>query len=250
MLDEKVLFGGAKMPLYDQILDAIMKDIKTGRLKEGDKLPTEMELSKEFGVSRPTVRNALLRLANQGYLVRVRGNGTFVTKPKLEQESVQFIESYNQEMKAKGLVPKTQVLEFRVIPCDDRIASKLDIRPDDKVIRLTRLRYATPYYEEQPVLLTTVYLPYNEASAILSCDLENTSLYETLERQGITICKAERELEIKLVYGKAAKLLEVPKGSPAHFISSVGYDQSGKPMEYSESFYPAGRNKFIIRINR
>ncbi len=238
------------MPLYDQIIDAIMKAIETSQLKEGDKLPTEMELSKEFGVSRPTVRNALLRLANQGYLVRVRGNGTFVTKPKLEQESVQFIESYNQEMKAKGLVPKTQVLEFRAIPCDDRIASKLDILPDDKVIKLTRLRYATPYYEEQPVLLTTVYLPCSEASAILSCDLEDVSLYETLERQGITICRAERELEIKLVNGKAAKLLEVPKGSPAHFISSIGYDQDGKPMEYSESLYPAGRNKFIIRINR
>ena len=238
------------MPLYDRIIDSIMNDIEANTLREGDKLPTEMDLSAEFGVSRPTVRTALMKLANQGFLTRVKGSGTFVTKPKLAQESTQFIESYNQEMESKGLIPKTQVLEFRVIPCDDRIASRLNIQPDDKVIKLTRLRYATPYYEEQPVLLTTVYIPYDTAPDILSCDLENSSLYEVLGKYNITICRAERELEIKLVSGKAAKLLEVRENSPAHFISSVGYDQDGKPIEYSESFYPAGRNKFIIRVNR
>ena len=53
------------MPLYDQISDAIMKAIETNRLKEGIKLPAEMEPGKEFGVSRPTICNATSHIVFQ-----------------------------------------------------------------------------------------------------------------------------------------------------------------------------------------
>lgn len=237
------------MPLYDRIIEFIMNDINNNVLKEGDRLPTEMELSRKFGVSRPTVRTALTKLVNEGYLNRVKGSGTYVTKPKLLQESTQFIESYNQEMKGKGLVPKTLVLEFRVVSVDESVASRLNLKPGDKVIKVKRLRYAAPYYEERPVVLTTVYIPYEAAPQIMSYDLEKQSLYDALKENNIYINKVERVLEVKLIFGKTAKLLEVKENSPAHFISSVGY-ANNIPLEYSESFYPADRNKFIIRIIR
>lgn len=238
------------MPLYDQIIESIMNGIQVGTLKEGDMLPTEMDLSKKFGVSRPTVRTALLKLVNEGYLTRVKGCGTFITKPKLIQESTRFIESYNQEMKEKGLTPKTDVLEFRTIPANELIADKLNMNIGDRVIKLKRLRYAKPDYEEKPVVLTTVHIPYQIAPDLLNYDLEAASLYDVLNKQGIVINRVERELEIKILYGKTARLLNAKENSPAHFISSLGFTEDGTVVEYAESFYPADRNKFLIKITR
>lgn len=238
------------MPLYDQIIEHIMTGIQTGSLKEGDMLPTEMELSTNFNVSRPTVRTALLKLANDGYLTRIKGHGTFITKPKLIQESTRFIESYNQEMIDKGLTPKTNVLEFRSIPAPENIAEKLNIKVSDKIIKLKRLRFVEPDYTDYPVVLTTVYIPYDIAPDILQYNLELVSLYDVLVKQNIIIQQVKRELEITMLYGKTARLLNAKENSPAHFISSVGYTEDGKAVEYAESFYPADRNKFLITINR
>jgi len=238
------------MPLYDQIIENILEQIHNKSLKEGDMLPTEIDLSKQFGVSRPTVRTALLKLVHAGYLTRTKGRGTFVTKPKIIQESTQFIESYNEEMAHKGLTPKTIVLEFEAIPSNEAISDKLNIPCGDQVIRLTRLRYVQPNDEERPVVLTTVYVPYELAPNLLNYDFESFSLYDVLSKNNLVVAKVVRELEIRMLFGKTARLLEAKDNSPAHFISSTGYDESGRVVEYSESFYPADRNKFIIKITR
>lgn len=238
------------MPLYEQIIKNIMDRIQSGSLKEGDLLPTEMELCEKFNVSRPTVRTALLKLANDGYLTRIKGCGTFIAKPKLLQESTQFIESYNQEMKEKGLTPRTEVLEFRTIPAADSIAGRLNIQSGVKVIKLKRLRFVEPIFEGNPIVLTTVYMPYSIAPTILNCDMEKFSLYDLLNKKGIVISRVERELEIRMLSGKNARLLNEKDNSPAHFISSLGFTKKGEVIEYAESYYPADRNKFLIRINK
>lgn len=237
------------MPLYDQIIENIMLKINSHELKEGDMLPTEIELSAQFKVSRPTVRTAMLKLVNEGYLTRVKGRGTFVTKPKLVQESSQFIESYNEEMLSKGFTPRTFVLDFKVITKNDLVCAKLNISSGDKIILLRRLRYVQPTNEEKPVVLTTVYIPYDLVPDLLNYDLESFSLYEVLDKHGITVTQVIRELEIRMLYGKTARLLEAKENSAAHFISSTGYDADGRVVEYSESFYPADRNKFIIKVS-
>lgn len=238
------------MSLYSQIAEEITTMIREGRYKPGDLLPTEMELSKTYNVSRPTVRAAMQQLSVDGYIRRVKGSGTFVAKPKLEQGSMSFIESYNQEMKSKGLTPKTEVLELRRIPAPSIPAEKLSITPGTPVIKLKRLRFATPDFDDLPVLLTTAYIPLGTAPHLLELDLENVSLYDTLEEIGIKVHRVRREIEIKLLYGKTARLLAAEENSPAHFITSTGCDADGRIIEYAESFYPADRNKFIITLNR
>ncbi|MDF2543893.1 MAG: transcriptional regulator, GntR family [Herbinix sp.] len=238
------------MALYDQIIHDIYIKIQDKTLMPGDMLPTELELCKQYNVSRPTVRTAMIKLVNDGHLTRVKGKGTFVTSPKLMQESTQFIESYNEEMISKGLTPLTVVLELKTCPCPEHVYTKLNIPLGTKLIKLQRLRYARPNNEEKPVVLTTVYVPYELAPFLLDYDFEAFSLYNVLERNGIFISNVVRELEIKTLYGKTANLLMVKEGSPAHFISSVGYNSKGTAIEYSESYYPGNLNKFVIKISR
>lgn len=74
-------------PLYKQLQENILDSIQNGTLKPGDKLPTELELSETNQVSRVTVRAALDSLTSGGYLVRIPGKGTFITKDKIQKMS-------------------------------------------------------------------------------------------------------------------------------------------------------------------
>ena len=75
--DHKVEKNG-DMPLYRQLEEILKQRIKNGELKPGDQIPTEYELCEDFGISRISVRQALAELANDGFLCRHQGRGTFV----------------------------------------------------------------------------------------------------------------------------------------------------------------------------
>ena len=84
------------MSLYHKIAEFIMEIIKTEEWKKGQLIPSEKEFCEQFQVSRPTVRAAIAYLANQGYLVTVKGKGTFVSKPKIVEDTSVFLESFNK----------------------------------------------------------------------------------------------------------------------------------------------------------
>lgn len=248
----KEMESESNIPLYHKVQNYILDLIKSNQLKEGDFIPTEVELSNMFNISRPTVRQGLNILVSKGYLKRQKGKGTFVIKPKILQENTRFIESYNQEMHKKGLVPETKVLEISIKICPDFLVDKLGVEEGDKIIKLKRLRYA--YNDEEqdnkPILLTTVYIPYKKFPNLIMYDFEKCSLYEVFEENNVYIKKAIREIEAKLSNKETSKLLKINEGSPVHLISSFGYGEDGSVIEYAESIYPGERNKFIVEITR
>lgn len=216
-------------------------------------LPNEIKISEILEISRPTVRQALTNLVNEGYVNRIKGKGTFVTKPIITQEYTSIIESYNVEMSKKGFIPKTKVLELKVIEAGESICKKLKIKKNEKIIKLKRLRYATQKNDNRykPVLVTTVYMPYVLLPDLISYDFEVFSFYEVLDKYNLSVKNVVREMEAKrLEEDDTAKLLEIETGTAVHFITSIGYLPSGTPVEYSESTYPGERNKFIIKITK
>lgn len=257
IFDNKSLDKNSSVPLYYQLQSIIVDTIKDNKIKEGVMLPTEIEISNIFDVSRPTVRMALNNLVNKGYLKRIKGKGTFVTKPKIYQEYTKFIESYNEEMKKKGLIPKTKVLEKFVMEADEVIAEKLNVCEGEKIIKLKRLRFATHLDEEEiiydrnkPVLVTTVYTVYDLLPSLMNYDFEVFSFYEVLDKNNLSVKKVVREIEAKNADAENASLLEINEGDAVHVITSTGFLENGVPVEYSESIYPGERNKFVIEISR
>lgn len=71
---------GRRAPLYKQLKDSIIKQIERGELRPGDRVPSENELARDAGVSRITTKQALAELAQDGWVYRVRGKGTFVAR--------------------------------------------------------------------------------------------------------------------------------------------------------------------------
>ena len=98
------------VPLYQQLSEKIKQQITDGKLKAGDKLMTEAEFSQHFEVSRITVRKAIELLADDGFVVRKQGIGTFVAEKKLHRVVDNQIISFTEMSKMDGHVPSAELI--------------------------------------------------------------------------------------------------------------------------------------------
>lgn len=233
------------VPLYYQLEQSLLRLIKKNVLSEGDLIPSEIDISTRLNISRPTVRQALNSMVESGYLVRNRGIGTFVTKPKITDQFFIKLESYNDEMLRQDLVPKTKVLSFKKIRGIERINEKLNLDYSKSLIHLERLRYA----DDTPIVYLDTYLPYDEFSELLSFNLEQHSLYDLMKtKAGYDVEHAQRYIESVLAKEHEAKLLEIDVNDPICLTKSTSYVKDNKPVEYSVARYRGDKTKFLVEI--
>ena len=119
-MEEFKLDRNTPVPLYYQLKQYLIGQIRSGKLI-GDMSPHRIRNCEKFGVSRPTVRQAMSEMVAEGYLYRHKGKGTFVSKPKLEGRFFQKLQSYNVEMTQKGLEPATEVLNLKTVTANDEV---------------------------------------------------------------------------------------------------------------------------------
>lgn len=234
-------------PLYAKVADYVMEKIESGEWPVGHMLPTEVELCRQFNVSRSSVRTALLSLVNDGYLVRVKGRGTFVTMPQRVEDSTVFIDSFAAEMHKRGQDIQTEVLEFRVMPAEEKIRACLQLPEGANVIKLTRLRYTKGSFEEGPIVLTTSYY-IMKLSFFQNYDFTVTSVRQAMLDNGTAKKYTEKHIDAAVLDNRQCRLLGVESGSLAVVITSYVRDKDDDLVEYCESYYPVGRNEFILKI--
>lgn len=249
-----MLFNGNKtlnrkipIPLYYQLKSILLEYIKEHHDDTQSPIPTEIEISEYFGISRPTVRQAINELVVEGYLYRIKAKGTFISKPKIEQDFLLILDSFNNEMKKKGLTPSTRILARELVKCDEKVAQTLKINEGDDVIKLSRLRFAN----DEPIVFVITYIPYRICPGLMTRDLEIESIYEIIEKEsGMLISSATRSLESMLAGDFEAKLLNIPKGAPVQYFESVISLENGTPVEYSLAKYRSDRSKFTFELKR
>ncbi len=125
--------------MYFQIQSQLLKMIQSGDLKAGDSLPSEEELSRIYGVSRMTSRQALQVLKSRGFVTRHKGQGSFVSQPRVEKD-ITHLSGFTSEMRALGIVTTSRVLQADVSPAPAEVASQLGIEVNAPMYRLLRLR--------------------------------------------------------------------------------------------------------------
>src|SRR4030081_44506 len=116
----------------DRVLDLIES------LQVGQAIPSERQLTQEFGVSRLTVRAAIDELVRDGYLDRRHGSGTYITEPKIAQPLT--LTSFSEEMRRGGMVRGSRTLELTVTSAGARLARRLQVSPEEPLVRVKRLR--------------------------------------------------------------------------------------------------------------
>lgn len=241
-IDKKV-----PVPLYFQLKELILKEIKSGSYPEGSMIPTEKELGDMFQISRTTVRQAIAELVNEGWLYRVKSKGTFVSRPKIQQDFMNKIESFTTEMERKGFSVSTEVLDFKVTQADEITAGALKLKAGDKVIYLYRKRCT----DGEPIVTIETFLPYKDCEFLMGTDFTHTTLYSKLDESEETrIDYMVRKAQAVGATAADAKLLNMKKGEPIHFFISTGFNKYGKPIEYSLSRYRGDRSEFEVTVVR
>ena len=212
-------------PLYVQLMDELETSIRNGVYKPGDKIMTEAEMAKEYGVSLITVRKAVGSLMEKGLVVRKQGKGTFVTKPKYSR-NMKKLQSFTEMCEQMGVKPGAQVLENRLIMADKKVADRLGIEPGSNVVYISRLRLA----DGEPVQVEKSYFPLKYAF-LLEEDLNNGSMFECLkEKAGAKVASSEKMIELCRATAEEAALMDVKKGDYLLFVKSTAYDENGEPM--------------------
>jgi len=233
------------VPYYIQIKDSIRSIIEQKLLKPGDLIPGESEFCEYFNVSRTAVRQALDDLYHEGLIIRKKGKGTFIREPKILERFGQKITGFYQEMTSKAYLIKTDVLQNEIVASNEEIAKYLSKNVGDPLIFLKRLRYLN----DEPVLIVSSFLPFDKCKELLTKDFSKISLYEYLENNlGYKLSFGQRSIEATLANTEQAKLLNIRKGDPLLFISSIIFLEDGTPIEFYQSYYRGDRYKFEVEL--
>ncbi|MDA1477004.1 GntR family transcriptional regulator [Bacillus changyiensis] len=233
------------IPIYYQIETEIKKLVESANLKPGDLIPSEREFAETYGVSRMTVRQAVNNLVNEGILVRQRGKGTFIAKPKIEQ-TLEGLTSFSEDMKSRGMSPSTKMLGFQIMDCDQRMALKLKINEGTSVYEVKRIRLA----DGIPMAYEISYLPVGLLKGLTE-EIMYASLYDYIENTlSLKIARATQTLEPSIAYKAESESLDIDEGTPVLLIERYSYLEDGRPFEYVKSIYRGDRYTFIIDMKR
>ena len=231
-------------PMYFQIQSQLLKMIQSGQLRAGDSLPSEEELSRIYGVSRMTSRQALQVLKSQGFVTRHKGQGSFVSQPRVEKD-ITHLSGFTSEMRALGIKTTSQVLEARVSPAPAEVASQLGIAVNAPMYRLLRLRLG----DGLPIAIEEIRLPHERFPGVEKLDFSRISLYQTLrERYEIRVSRADEIIEARSASKREADLLEIQARSSLLVISRTLWSTDGLPVETAHSVYRGDRYRAVLRI--
>lgn len=235
--------------LHEQAAEYIRARILSGEYAVGSQIPTENELCALLGVSRPTLRQALDTLTREGLIVRIKGKGTFAVEPKVVHESTRFVTGYRAESEKNHRTVRTRVLYIGQERAAEPVAHALELPLGARVTRLVRLRHLEGYHNNAPVVYTTVYVPHKLFADMDQLDFTDLSFYAVLSERHLEVRHASRQLEVVPPPEEVAARLEISPFEPAIYITSVGRMASGRPIEYTESYYPAGSSRFLIEVH-
>lgn len=232
-----------QIPLYIQLKESIRSSITSGQLKFGDKIPTELELSEEYKISRITVRKAILELVEEGYLVKKQGKGTFVNKRKIERKIVHFL-SFSDACKANGLTASSKVIKKEIIQPTAADKQSLQLDDGDALLFIQRVRYAG----DSPIMLENNFFSYKEYHSLLNENLDG-SLYKILEEKlGVKPAgSSELSLEIYRAGEEEVQLLNIASGEPLWYMETTVIDENDRPVHRGKQYILGDSYKFILK---
>lgn len=242
MVDDVWIDRRNPLPLHEQCKQLLLHQISIGKLQPGETIPPERELEQLYGLSRTTIRQALLGLVQQGVLQRVQGRGTFVAKTAIPL-NLHYLTSFTEDMRARGKLPSSRLLELSIIPADSTIREALS---SDRVVKIERLRLA----DDEPMGIHTAFLP--EAFQVDEATLlQDGSLYSVLRRQHhLEFLTADETLEAVTATEEESQLLGIAVGAPILSIERLSYDSRGEPREFVIMRYRADEYKYYVRLTR
>lgn len=240
----------APLPLYFQLREALLRDMRERGLRPGDRLPTEAEIERRYRVSRATIRQALAELAAEGVIRRVQGLGTFVAVPKIRH--VPLLTSFSELVASQGFVPSHRLLASTAADAPPEVAAELGLEGDGRCRCLRRLLLA----DDRVVGLAETWLPgrvVGEHEDRLERDrLGDGSLYELLQSPpfGLDLDHAVETISPSVAAQADAALLGCEVGSPVLVVRRVTFTPDDRPVESTRLLFVGDRYEYRVELLR
>ena len=228
-------------PNYIQIHNDIKRAIEAGKWAVGDRIPSERELSRNFDVSRMTLRQAIQTLVDEGILERQVGSGTYVANQKV-QEKMSGVTSFTDLMLTQGKQPTSKTISYHVMNPSLSEAEKLKLNEDDQVLRMDRIRYG----DDVPICFEVATVPEKLVDGLSKKEV-TSSLYRALEdKKQLSPGKAQQTVSAMSASERIAEYLSIKRGDAILRLRQVTYLQDGTPFEYVRTQYVGERFEFYL----
>lgn len=230
-------------PLYRQLKNHIREHIQSGEWKPGDRVPSESELVKSFGVSRMTANRALRELQSVGVLKRIAGVGTFVSSTRAQGEFM-AVRDIAEELAEGGFQHSVDVIDHKILKADTVMADRFEVELGAGLI-FNCIRHLK---DTVPILLERRWVDRTLVPEYEHIDLVKESSYQFLMRTA-PLQKVEHTVRAMLADQEVQDALELPSGtaclmlrrrtwSADHVASYVELIYVGDRYEMTSTFSP------------
>lgn len=238
---------GNHLPVYRQIADHLRELIVSGRVRDGEQLPSEVQLMNHYGVARMTVRSAVKVLQDEALVTAEHGKGVYVRgrPPVRRLASDRFARRHRKDGKAAFIIEAEQA---KSTPTVDRIkvyeaappaeiADKLKVVDGSDVVVRSR-RYLL---DGRPVETAVSYIPVDLArgTPITDPNPGPGGIYARLEEQGHTIERFNEEVTARMPTPEEAAALNLPSAVPVIHLVRTTFDIDGRAIEVCDTVMAA-----------
>lgn len=229
-----------------KIADYVISMIEEGVYREGDKIPSEMELRVLFGVKRSIVRQAVARLADSGWVTPRQGKGSFVNRRKRPiTYTISPVTSFSDNMDHLGMTHSSQLLNWLKRLPNEKEKSYLQLGDTAYVYELEILRYM----DHHPISVTTTLLPEKVVPNFENHLADFRSLYQILTNvYRLKPKRVKSVIQARIPKSQDAERLGISENVPIVKISSTVSHLGKYPIEYSVSRIRGDMYKSIVRF--
>jgi GntR family transcriptional regulator len=245
------LLAETALPLYGRTASRLLGDLRSGGARPGDRLPSERHLAERYGVSRVTMRAALVDLRERGMVASSASRGWFVedlgvgTGPGATTAGA-TVQGLADFAAVHGLRVRARVLDIGVRPCTVEEAATLRVAPGSPLFELHRLRYL----DDLVVVSEHNRVPLHFCPGLPDVDFSRASLYATLRQASPPQVPrvADYSVEARPPSGTEQELLEIDGSVPLLVATQLAFNQDGRPLEYTVAAYRGDRYRFTASI--
>lgn len=234
----------SSIPYYCQLMEIVQQQIADGIIKEGQQIPSEMEMSTSYRVNRHTVRQAIGELCRTGVLYKVKGRGTFVAKPLLDLMEYRLSPKnrFTENIYQAGKNPGSKILKQEEVTPPGDAAQALELGAGQAVYALDILRLI----DARPFLVSKVYIPVKYMPGLLDNTGHFSSLFALYEQYGLSPQRVKSVVRASFPTPEEAVALDIPGNMPVLKVESVLKTQDNILIEYNISCYRGDLAKISV----
>ncbi len=237
--DEFAASAGKRRPKYVQVSELLIREIKAGHWREGERLPVEADLAVELKVAVGTLRKALALLEDEGLLERRQGSGTYVKKPPKEAA----YQLFRLELLSGGGTPHADTLNVSREK-NHEVAEQFGLPKTAFFWRIERKRYLN----ETPIAAEEMWIRASHASTLRADELDESLYRHYREHFGFWISHVEDRIRVANATPWAADILAVAVGKPLGWIERVSWSDQDEVEEYSRTWFDTDVCHYVSRM--